>query len=33
VGPAVLWPEYLALAALGGTLLWLAASRFGTAHR
>jgi ABC-2 type transport system permease protein len=32
VGPTVLWPEYLALAALGGTLLWLAASRFRAAH-
>lgn len=28
VGPALLWPELLALAALGIALLWLAASRF-----
>jgi ABC-2 type transport system permease protein len=32
VGPSVLWPEYLALAAIGTTLLWFAARRFKAAN-
>jgi ABC-2 type transport system permease protein len=32
VGPAVLWPQYLAMAAIGGSLLWFAARRFRAAH-
>jgi ABC-2 type transport system permease protein len=32
VGPSVLWPQYLALAAIGGTLLWFAARRFRAAN-
>jgi ABC-2 type transport system permease protein len=32
VGPSVLWPQYLALAAIGGSLLWFAAGRFRATH-
>jgi uncharacterized phage infection (PIP) family protein YhgE len=32
VGPAVLWPQYLALAGIGGSLLWFAAHRFKAVH-